>query len=1729
MDMAVVTVPATSTSGYPARILVSCSVDATVRLWDFVNRKELQVLRGHTREVTCVAYSDYAELLISGGADSFLYCWSLDCAQPLQRIYVENPDALVISIQTIPGTPELITCDSRGVFCVYDLRDTSLVQRFSHSVLITHSISSVTCALDTRILFASSSDQGLVRFDKVQPLHLDQRFVRAVLQQKQELARAKTMASTRGPVGRLTASSKYLVELETITAAMVSAAAEKKMRLSRLQSDGGGRADPDAVALANAPIPVVTTKADAKRIRLQEQINDDCRMPIVWCAYNQVTLSIVAASSQNVMVWDALTGRVTAAYRDLMPGMISAAALDFRARRLFVGDNSGQIRCFDLANGAFMRDYTPHLNEVSALAYSTHRTEILSGSWDCTVRCHEDITQTDDAAPYRAGRSHKKDVTVIACSDALDLYATGSLDCVVHVFDPPGLSLTPIECLGSITALTFLGDLPFLAIADGFGEVTMFRTFNATDCTCILQFFNTKASALFGSTNVRCKNPFSDADVGAKISRVTVQAAQSPSALKPMRALTIDVETEKCDSVPSIKYRVPHSSEWVGVTALFFDADSLVLFTGDEMGFVKAWDMSDALDAVGKAIVFEKPVPALRSPDSLFRATRFAPRSPDASKSRSSIQLISSPTVASLASDAPAGMMDSDFALSHAPESFGLASSGNDFSLPPAHAGITTPTQAHALNEAPASASTDDIPSAKDVAFTPALAQAADTILPPDASPCRRRSLVDQLLPQVTLRRSQLPDDVRHVHPVLLDIGVDSLSAQQPPVLDASSDSLAPGGSVTAKSAAPRALLERRTSLGYSLGAVVDNESDDEVGDAIDGTTMRAQGVHRAATQQPVGVQPKARSAMFPNMNMQPFLVFKAHKNKVTGMKIIVDARQPTLMTWGFDGAIHLFDLRDGTYVASMDGTTNVGDDHIRAAAKVPGRVLSTPGADNDGAVLLGAAANTAVVAPASLTVTAAASATVVDSAFDNVDSIATDAVGGPLLDASMEARASSTAAAAAAASDAAKVPVLISSNWPLAIDPTRHRTRSSAEINRVQEVLNERERNSKLVGTLTKSPKGRRSSPTSSPITRDLQSSPQQLELLEVGDTIPTSTVTSRSASQDVLLALFEHQRLRVDVGSFSHEAESANASSSPLPSLPPPRAAGSPLPDEPLSPSPLSTLMLMRSASVPSLQPPSPHLPRIAPSASVPKLSSTQTLIEALDKAKSKARSAAEWSASTAQARFANSNIGRKGSTLPALSPPAAAVDARGVLESPNLKTSASVVSLHSAVAASGRSSLLDNRSPSMESLPGSGGAAARKPWNAGNLSHSDALYRSPSEAYLASSLGAAVFASSTHDPLMELPLTEPQRKALGRLNQALMRVAVPDDVQVPSARAAPVYTRPTVGSVAALRPVAGLPVSPILSPNQQAMRRPYNAINSIGAPIRDLDVSPPPVDWQRECQPVQGTRIPGARPRNRAPSLSSLSSPQRDRDLLLMPVDEQWRTTTHAQLGPSLRDVQCGVESRLETSVDSKSDSGTGVDDISRSETRGSSSDHEDSGGVGGGGDNVDHSLHDSSGADGVSHLTSVDAPIVAAVEVAPPAPSTPRSGLAAASILTRAFVLAATCNSATDVNQVESPHVVVATAATASVGGVRLRSSASGSYGRRDSGARLAAAATAARTTSASMVPTWSADDVTRQWQAEQARQRFRAGQPGGSSSTLVPRTPLGRVDVVALQRKLGEDL
>eukprot|EP01028_Stygiella_incarcerata_P005929 TRINITY_DN2443_c0_g2_i3.p1 TRINITY_DN2443_c0_g2~~TRINITY_DN2443_c0_g2_i3.p1 ORF type:complete len:1053 (+),score=260.96 TRINITY_DN2443_c0_g2_i3:311-3160(+) len=91
--------------------------------------------------------------------------------------------------------------------------------------------------------------------------------------------------------------------------------------------------------------------------------------PIVEAMFNKETLSFITAAGCDVRLWNGQTGELIQMYTDVTDSEITCMCLDDRRRKFFVGTHDGQLKCFNFANGAFVKEYPRHPSEVSALIY----------------------------------------------------------------------------------------------------------------------------------------------------------------------------------------------------------------------------------------------------------------------------------------------------------------------------------------------------------------------------------------------------------------------------------------------------------------------------------------------------------------------------------------------------------------------------------------------------------------------------------------------------------------------------------------------------------------------------------------------------------------------------------------------------------------------------------------------------------------------------------------------------------------------------------------------------------------------------------------------------------------------------------------------------------------------------------------------------------------------------------------------------------------------------------------------------------------------------------------------------------------------------------------------------------------------------------------------------------------------------------------------------------------
>lgn len=77
---------------------------------------------------------------------------------------------------------------------------------------------------------------------------------------------------------------------------------------------------------------------------------------------------------------------------DLTTRDITCICLDQWNWKLFVGDSKGRVFSINIKNGAKMKKFKKHDQDVSCLYYWGEKNTIISSSWDHNVRLSDDST-----------------------------------------------------------------------------------------------------------------------------------------------------------------------------------------------------------------------------------------------------------------------------------------------------------------------------------------------------------------------------------------------------------------------------------------------------------------------------------------------------------------------------------------------------------------------------------------------------------------------------------------------------------------------------------------------------------------------------------------------------------------------------------------------------------------------------------------------------------------------------------------------------------------------------------------------------------------------------------------------------------------------------------------------------------------------------------------------------------------------------------------------------------------------------------------------------------------------------------------------------------------------------------------------------------------------------------------------------------------------------------------
>lgn len=132
------------------RQLVSCSTDATIRIWDVEDGWCTQVLRGHNGSVTSVCVIPNKNRLVSAGWDHTLRVWDMESGECMRVL--EDHSSIVSCVAVFSDEQKVVSGSRDGTARVWDIESGECLHTLKGH---TQSVDSVCCLSDEQIVTAS--------------------------------------------------------------------------------------------------------------------------------------------------------------------------------------------------------------------------------------------------------------------------------------------------------------------------------------------------------------------------------------------------------------------------------------------------------------------------------------------------------------------------------------------------------------------------------------------------------------------------------------------------------------------------------------------------------------------------------------------------------------------------------------------------------------------------------------------------------------------------------------------------------------------------------------------------------------------------------------------------------------------------------------------------------------------------------------------------------------------------------------------------------------------------------------------------------------------------------------------------------------------------------------------------------------------------------------------------------------------------------------------------------------------------------------------------------------------------------------------------------------------------------------------------------------------------------------------------------------------------------------
>ena len=111
--------------------------------------------------------------------------------------------------------------------------------------------------------------------------------------------------------------------------------------------------------------------------------------------YNSNFYEFVCVCLKKIKIFSALTGKIIKIYENIMQGEIMTYDKDNSLKRIYIGDNYGKIKNYNMNNGLLIKEFMPHSAEVLSLIHVTCTEQLVSLGNDKLIRIFSDKDVND--------------------------------------------------------------------------------------------------------------------------------------------------------------------------------------------------------------------------------------------------------------------------------------------------------------------------------------------------------------------------------------------------------------------------------------------------------------------------------------------------------------------------------------------------------------------------------------------------------------------------------------------------------------------------------------------------------------------------------------------------------------------------------------------------------------------------------------------------------------------------------------------------------------------------------------------------------------------------------------------------------------------------------------------------------------------------------------------------------------------------------------------------------------------------------------------------------------------------------------------------------------------------------------------------------------------------------------------------------------------------------------